>query len=323
MRQAGRYMPEYRALRERMGGILAMVKDPAVAAEVTLQPMRAFGLDAAIVFADILTLLEPMGLRLEFVKNEGPRFLNPLAGPADIRALRTPSPHEDLSFTLEAIRLAKRELGATAPLIGFSGAPFTLACYAIEGGSSRDFIKTKSLMYREPAAWDDLMTRLAAAVGEYLRAQIEAGADAVQLFDSWVGALSPDDFRRFALPYVQRALSAAVADRRVPRIYFGTGTAGLMGMLPETGAEVVGVDWRIDLAAAWQALGPGVAVQGNLDPVLLFSSPEEIQRQARRVLDSVRGRPGHIFNLGHGVLEHTPMENVRALVEFVCGGRHA
>ena len=317
MRQAGRYMPEYRAVKARFASMLGMVKDPAVATEITLQPVNAFALDAAIIFADILTLLEGMGLQLEFVKGHGPVIHNPLACAADIAALARPDPEESVGYTLEAIRLTQRALAKRIPLIGFSGAPFTLACYAIEGGPSREFLKAKSLMYTQPALWHSLMDHLATAVGHYLAAQAQAGADALQLFDSWVGALSPADYREFVLPHSRKALELARAGGNVPLIHFGTGTGGLLPLLKEAGGEVIGADWRIDLAEAWDRLGPGVAIQGNLDPAILFSTPAEIQRQAARVLDGVRGRPGHIFNLGHGIMEHTPVENVRCLVDFV------
>jgi uroporphyrinogen decarboxylase len=317
MRQAGRYMPEYRALKEKHGNILNMVKDPAVATEITLQPMRAFDLDAAIIFADILTLLEPMGLRLEFVRGEGPIIRNPIRTPSDLNRLRPTQPEMDLWFTIDAIRMTRRALGGRHPLIGFSGAPFTLACYAIEGGSSRDFARARAFMYNEPGAWGELMTRLAEAVGDYLGAQIAAGADAVQLFDSWAGVLSPADYARFALPYSRAALERAVRHRPVPRIHFGVGTGGLLPLMRDAGCEVVGVDWRVDLSEAWTRVGRPSAVQGNLDPMVLFAPPDEIRRQARRILDSVRGRPGHIFNLGHGVLEHTPVDHVRVLVDCV------
>lgn len=317
MRQAGRYMPEYRALKEKYRSILDMVKDPAVAAEITMQPMQAFDLDAAIIFADILTVLEPMGLQLEFVKNEGPVLHNPIRAPADLNRLRPVAPAADLSFTLEAIRLTQRALSGRRPLIGFSGAPFTLACYAIEGGGSRDFSRARAFMYGEPGAWAELMKRLAEIVGDFLAAQIEAGADAIQLFDSWAGVLSPFDYERFVLPYSRLALERAVQHRRVPRIHFGTGTGGYLNLMRDAGCEVVGVDWRMDLATAWGNLGRPAAIQGNLDPVVLLGTADEIRRQATRILDSVRGRPGHIFNLGHGVLEQTPVDNVRLLVDFV------
>ena len=318
MRQAGRYMPEYRAVKERFPSMIEMVKDPATAAEITLQPVRAFAVDAAIIFADILTLIEGMGLQLDFVKGHGPVIGNPLSCAADIARLTARPPEEALGYTLEAIRLVKRELAGRLPLIGFSGAPFTLACYAIEGGASREFLRAKGLMYREPATWHALMDKLAVAIGAYLAAQVKAGADALQVFDSWVGALSPADYRTFVLPHTRKAIALArsgAAD--VPLIHFGTGTAGLLALLKEAGGDVIGVDWRIDLAEAWDRLGPDVGVQGNLDPAILFSTPDEIRRQARRILDSVRGRPGHVFNLGHGILEHTPVEHVRVLVNCV------
>jgi uroporphyrinogen decarboxylase len=236
-----------------------------------------------------------------------------------------PDPRETVAYTLDAIRVTKRELAGAIPLIGFSGAPFTLASYAIEGGGSKDYRRTKQLMYREPAAWHALMTKLADLVGSYLRAQAEAGADALQIFDSWVGALSPADYVEYVLPYVQRAIAAArpqgaaLAAPAVPVIYFGTDTAGLFGQLRHTGADVVGVDWRIALDDAWAILGPGAAVQGNLDPMTLFAPWPEIERRAKDILDRAAGRPGHIFNLGHGILTETPVDSVRRLVEFVHG----
>jgi uroporphyrinogen decarboxylase len=318
MRQAGRYMPEYRAIKEQHRSMLEMVKDPSIAAEITLQPMRAFDLDAAIIFADILTLLEPMGLPFDFVKGEGPQFAKTIRTPADVEELRILPPRDTLAFTLEAIRLVRRALPAGKPLIGFSGAPFTLACYAIEGASSRDFVQAKTFMYAHPKAWHRLMEKLAWSVGAYLRAQVEAGAQALQLFDSWLGALSPADYQEYALPYSRRAIEIARGqDPAVPIIHFGTGTSGLLPLLRKAGADVVGVDWRIDLDEAWNALDPEAAVQGNLDPVVLFAPPAQIRRQAGRILDSVRGRAGHIFNLGHGILQHTPVDHVKLLVDYV------
>lgn len=317
MRQAGRYMPEYRAVKARYASMLDMVKNPEVATEITLQPVRAFALDAAIIYADILTLLEGMGLKLEFVKEHGPVIHNPVKSASDIDALANPPPEEALAYTLDAIRLTRRELAGRIPLIGFSGAPFTLACYAIEGGGSRDFVAAKTLMYTQPRAWHALMEKLSVAVGRYLIAQANAGAEALQLFDSWVGALSPADYRAYVLPHSARTIALVKAETRAPVIHFGTGTAGILHLIKEAGGDVIGVDWRIDLAEAWDRLGPDVAVQGNFDPVILFSSPDEIRRQTARILDSVRGRPGHIFNLGHGIMQHTPVENVRLLADFV------
>lgn len=315
MRQAGRYMPEYRALRERYG-ILEIIKTPELAVEVTLQPIRAFDLDAAIIFADILPPLEAMGLELTFTKGDGPVIHNPVRSMADVRALRVPDPEEALSFTLEAIRLARRELEGHVPLIGFSGAPFTLASYAIEGGSSRHYERTKGMMHAAPAAWHHLMEKLAELVGRYLSAQARAGAQAVQLFDSWVGALSPADYREYVLPHSRRAIEMA-RQEGVPVIHFSTGTAGMLELIKEAGGDVIGVDWRVDLDAAWRRLGEDVAIQGNLDPVALLAPWPELKRQATRLLKQAAGRPGHIFNLGHGVLPTTPVDNVRALVDFV------
>ncbi|MCK6623975.1 MAG: uroporphyrinogen decarboxylase [Anaerolineae bacterium] len=316
MRQAGRYMAEYRALRERYS-ILELIKNPALAAEVTLQPIKAFNLDAAIIFADILPPLEGMGLSLEFVKGDGPVIGNPLRTAADVEALTVRPPEETLGFTLEAIRRVRAELGGRVPLIGFSGAPFTLASYAIEGGSSRNYIAAKSMMYSQPQVWHRLMDKLAEVVGAYLRAQAEAGAQGLQLFDSWVGALSPADYRAYVLPYSKKAIEIAKSGSDVPLIHFGTGTSGMLSLIKEAGGDVIGVDWRIDLAAAWQQVGDNVAVQGNLDPVVLFAPIPEIQKQTAHILDGVKGKPGHIFNLGHGILQHTPVEHVAALVDFV------
>lgn len=316
MRQAGRYMAEYRALRERYT-ILDIIKTPDLATEVTLQPLKAFNLDAAIIFADILPILEGMGLELEFVKGDGPIIHNPLRSPADIKALRVRPAEETLGFTLQAIRQVRGELAGRVPLIGFSGAPFTLASYAIEGGSSRNYLRAKGLMYEQSQIWHDLMGKLAIVVGDYLRSQVVSGAQVVQLFDSWVGALSPADYREYVLPHVKKAIELAKSGPNAPLIHFGTGTAGILPLLKEAGGDVIGVDWRIDLAEAWAQLGDKVAVQGNLDPVVLMAPVPEIKKQAARILDSVKGKPGHIFNLGHGILKQTPVEHVAALVDFV------
>jgi uroporphyrinogen decarboxylase len=315
MRQAGRYMAEYRALREQYS-ILDLVKTPDLATQVTLQPIRAFNLDAAIIFADILPLLESMGLQLEFSKGDGPVIHNPLRTAAEVQALTTLPAEEALNFTLQAIRQVKTELAGKLPLIGFSGAPFTLASYAIEGGASRNYLLVKSLMYEQPKTWHILMEKLAVAVGNYLRAQAEAGADALQLFDSWVGALSPADYREYVLPYSREAIEIA-RQANAPLIHFSTGTSGMLPLLKEAGGDVIGVDWRIDLAEASRQLGVEVAIQGNLDPVVLFAPIPEIKRQAARLLDSLKDRPGYIFNLGHGILQHTPVEHVAALVDFI------
>ena len=316
MRQAGRYMSEYRAIRERYG-FLEMVKTPEVAAEVTMQPINAFEMDAAIVFADILPPLEGMGLNLTFEKGEGPVLHNPIRTPADIEALRQPDPRESVSYTIETVRLVKRELAGRIPLIGFSGAPFTLASYAVEGGSSRDYRHAKKLMYGEPQSWRTLMDKLSLLVSDYLLAQIEAGADAVQIFDSWAGALSPFDYAEYVLPYVQRCIARVKEQSSVPVIYFGTDLNGMLALLRETGADVLGADWRINLDDAWAQYGDKVAIQGNLDPATLFAPWPEIERRATDILQRAGGRTGHIFNLGHGILTETPVDNVKRLVEFV------
>jgi uroporphyrinogen decarboxylase len=316
MRQAGRYMIEYRTLREKHS-ILEIIKTPELACEVTLQPLDAFDLDAAIIFADILPPLEGMGLHLEFARGEGPVIHNPVRTPQDVENLRTPPPEEALGFTLQAIRMMRTELDSRGiPLIGFSGAPFTVASYAIEGGSSRNYVHAKGMMMSDPQNWHKLMEKLTVVVGEYLVAQAKAGAQALQLFDSWVGALSPDDYREYVLPYSRRAIEMARATG-VPVIHFGTETAGILDLIKEAGSDVIGVDWRVNLDTAWQRLGDDVAVQGNLDPIALFAPWPELKRRAQRVLDQAAGRPGHIFNLGHGILPQTPVENVKRLVDFV------
>ncbi|MBO9342191.1 MAG: uroporphyrinogen decarboxylase, partial [Roseiflexus sp.] len=293
MRQAGRYMPEYRAIRERYG-FLEMVKTPELAAAITMQPILAFPVDAAIIFADILPLLEGMGLHLTYEQGEGPVIHNPVRSPADVAALRTPDPRETVAYTIQAIRLVKRDLEGRAPLIGFSGAPFTLAAYAIEGGSSRDHRLTKALMYAEPQAWHELMERLTAQVSTYLIAQIEAGADAVQVFDSWAGALSPGDYAEYVLPFVQKCIVAVRAGCGIvpppPIIYFGVGLSGMLGLLRQTDADVIGLDWRIHLDDGWAQTGPGVAVQGNLDPHTLLAPWPEVRRRAADILDRAAGR---------------------------------
>ena len=316
MRQAGRYMSEYRELRKSYG-ILEMIKTPELACEVTMQPIRAFDLDAAIIFADILPPLEGMGLNLEFVKGEGPVIHNPVRTMADVDTLRTPAPEESLFFTLEAIKLVRRELESRdIPLIGFSGAPFTLACYAIEGGGSRNYRQAKGLMMSKPALWRRLMVKFSEVVGQYLLAQARAGAQVLQLFDSWVGTLSPADYRQYVMPYSERAIKIA-SPAGVPIIHFGTNTNGMLELIRDAGGDVIGVDWRIDLDDAWRRLGPEVAIQGNLDPIALLAPWPELKERARLVLDSAAGRPGHIFNLGHGILPQTPRHNVRQLVDFV------
>ncbi|HEX9114541.1 MAG TPA: uroporphyrinogen decarboxylase [Anaerolineae bacterium] len=321
MRQAGRYMPEYRRIREKHS-MLEMVRTPELAAEITLQPINAFALDAAIIFADILPPLIGTGIDLEYAAGEGPVIHNPVRTAADVAALRVPSPEENVPFTLAAIRLVCAELAGKVPLIGFSGAPFTLASYLVEGGSSRDLKRTKSLMHRDPAAWQMLMEKLAQLSGEYLAAQVRAGAQAVQLFDSWAGALGPADYRDYVLPYSRRAIAVAQA-AGAPVIHFSTDTGGMLETVRAAGGDVIGIDWRVDLAAAWERLGRDVAVQGNLDPVALLAPPSVLKQRAGEVLAQAAGRPGHIFNLGHGVLLETPVEQVRDLVDFVHEWRNS
>ncbi len=315
MRQAGRYMPAYRALREKYT-ILQMIKTPELAVEVTLQPVNAFNIDAAIIFADILPPLEGMGLKLTFEKGEGPVIHNPIRTPADIDALTQPDPRESLWFTLQAVSLARKELAGRVPLIGFSGAPFTLASYAIEGGSSRNFMRTKSLMYEYPAAWHTLMEKLATLVGEYLFAQAEAGAQVLQLFDSWVGTLSPTDYREYVLPHSRRAIQRAQKSG-APVIHFGTHTSGMLPLIKAAGGDVIGVDWRIEMQDARRILGNDVAIQGNLDPVTLFAPSDVLKKRTAAIIDQMRGYPGFIFNLGHGLHKETSPEKVAELVDFV------
>lgn len=316
MRQAGRYLPQYRAVREKYS-FLEMVKTPEIAVEITMQPIRAFDLDAAIIFADILPPLEGMGLKLTFEKAEGPVLHNPIRTPEDVDALTTPDARESVGFTLEAIRLARRELNSLSlPLIGFSGAPFTLAAYAIEGGGSRDYQRAKTFMMTQPQAWRSLMEKLSTVVIDYLHAQVEAGANILQLFDSWVGSLSPADYREYVLPYTKRVIEG-VRQSGVPVIHFGTDTSGMLEIIGSTGADVIGVDWRIDLDTAWARLGESVAVQGNLDPVALLADWDALKSHAQIVLDQAARRPGHIFNLGHGILKETPPDHVKRLVDLV------
>ncbi|TMB23266.1 MAG: uroporphyrinogen decarboxylase [Deltaproteobacteria bacterium] len=313
MRQAGRYLSEYRAVRERLG-FLALCKSPDAAAEVTVTAALRLGVDAAIIFADILLVLEPMGVGLEFTRGDGPLIRRPVRSGADVDRLAEVDPAA-LGYVAEAVRRTRAALPARVPLIGFAGAPFTLASYLIEGGGSRTYARTKALMATDPDAWRALMERLVPVVAAYLNAQIAAGADAVQLFDSWVGCLSPADYRAHVLPHV-RALIAALAPG-TPVIHFGTGTAGLLEAMRAAGGHVIGLDWRVDLDAAWARLGHDVAVQGNLDPSALLAPISEIRARAAAILDQAASRPGHIFNLGHGILPETPVDHVRALVDAV------
>lgn len=313
MRQAGRYMSEYREVRAKTT-FLELCKNPELCAEVMITAVNRLQVDAAIIFADLLPILEPMGFELEFAHGEGPVIHNPVRESADVdRALELESV-ESLGFVMETVRLTRAGLPGI-PVIGFAGAPFTLASYAIEGGGSRNYLFTKTLMYRDPGAWNELMSRLSRSVARYLNAQIAAGAHAVQLFDSWVGCLGPEDYRRYVLPHTQSLISSITPG--VPVIHFATGNSSLLPLLTEAGGDVIGIDWRIELDDAWQQVGFDRAVQGNLDPLALMAPREELFRRAQRILDQAGGRPGHIFNLGHGILPQTPVDNVRALVDYV------
>jgi uroporphyrinogen decarboxylase len=314
MRQAGRYLPEYRSVRARYS-LLEIVRQPQLAAEVTLQPVYKLGVDAAILFADILLPLIPMGVELEFARGEGPLIRNPVRSAADVQKLRPLQPESDLGEVLQAVRLVRAELDDKLPLIGFAGAPFTVASYLIEGGATRDYRLAKILMYSDPQAWHALMDKLADSLAAYLLAQVRAGAQAVQLFDSWVGALSPQDYACFVRPYSQRIFDA-LQPAGVPLIHFGTGTATLLDQMQQAGGSVIGLDWRVPLDQARRLLGDGVALQGNLDPVALFAPLPLLRQQVQDVLGRA-GRLGHIFNLGHGILPDTPVENVRAVVDMV------
>jgi len=316
MRQAGRSLPEYRALREKWS-LEQIVAQPELCAEVTMQPVRRLGVDAAVMFADIMLPLRGMGIDFELVESVGPVIANPIRSAQAVRALRTPAAAESVPQVLDAIRLVARE--SPVPVICFAGGPFTLASYALEGRPSRDFVLTKQFMYREPEAFGLLLDKLSTVMAEYLTAQVAAGAEALQLFDSWVGALSPADYESRVLPFTRRIFDAT---RRlgVPRIHFGTSTAGLLELIATSGADVISLDWRIDLDTGWRRVGHDHGIQGNLDPAVLLGSVEDVVGGARQVLRRAAGRPGHVFNLGHGVLPGSPLENLQALVETVREG---
>jgi uroporphyrinogen decarboxylase len=314
MRQAGRYMPEYRRVRARYD-FLEMCRRPEIAAEVTVTAVERLGVDAAIIFADILLPLIPMEVGLRYEKEGGPIIERPVRTAADLERIVPIDAVGALSFVGDAIKLARRALGDRTPLIGFAGAPFTLASYLIEGGGSRHYQATKLMMYTEPATWHRLMDTLARATADYLNMQIAASADLVQLFDSWVGVLGPDDYRRYVLPHSAAVVSAL--NPRVPVIHFGTATGSLLELMREAGGDVIGLDWRVELDEAWSRLGQAVGVQGNLDPVALLAGIPEIRRRVRAILEQAAGRPGHIFNLGHGILPETQVDHVRALVDAV------
>ena len=307
-------MAEYRVLRERVP-FLELCKTPDLAAQVTLEAVERLGVDAAILFSDILLIVEPMGVGLEFSAGEGPVIHRPVRSGQDIDALSEVSPQESVPFVFETVRKLRSSLPSHIPLIGFSGAPFTLASYVIEGGASRQYLETKRLMYQDSGAWNALMEHLVRTITAYVNAQITAGAQTIQLFDSWVGCLAPQDYRTFLLPHMQALIQGMT--RGVPIVHFGTGTAGLLELLAEAGGDVIGVDWRIDLDVAWRRIGEDRAVQGNLDPLALFAPLDTLRQQVQRILGQARGKSGHIFNLGHGILPQTPVDNVLALVDMV------
>lgn len=314
MRQAGRYQKEYRELRARVP-FLDLCKNPEMVAEVTISAARSTGVDAAIIFADLLLIAEPLGFKLAYEKGEGPVIQPPLRRVADIDRLKEVDPLDSLGYLMRAIRLTRNQMDPLLPLIGFAGAPFTLASYLIEGGASRNFRHTKTLMYRDPGAWRVLMTHLARNLACYVHAQVDAGVQAVQVFDTWVGCLGPADYKEFVLPYTRQMICGI--GRHVPVIHFGVGTAMLLELMQEAGGDVIGLDAHVELDQAWSRLSGKVGVQGNLDPVALFAGPKFIRRRVQRILDQAGGRPGHIFNLGHGILPDTPAKNVTELVKVV------
>jgi uroporphyrinogen decarboxylase len=307
-------MNEYREVRARTT-FLDLCKTPSLAAEVTVTAAERLGVDAAIIFADILLILEPMGINLEFAHGEGPVIHNPVRTAADVDRLREIEDVGSLDFVCEAIRQTRESLRDDLPLIGFSGAPFTLASYVVEGGGSKNYVYTKTLMYNDSGAWHAMMSLISRGLVKYLNAQIEGGAQAVQLFDSWVGCLSPNDYREFVLPHTRSVIQNVTPG--VPVIHFGTGTGTLLELMREAGGEVIGLDWRVRLDEGWRRVGYDTAVMGNLDPIVLFANQDQLRSQAKRILQQAEGRPGHIFNLGHGILPETPVENVIALVEMV------
>lgn len=311
MRQAGRYLPEYREIRKKHT-FLEMCKTPELAAEVTIQPVRRFELDAAIIFADILLPLEPMGIGLEFAKGEGPVIHNPVRTLADVKKLKPIDTEKSIGYLLKAIKIVLKELNGAVPLIGFTGAPFTLASYIIEGGGSRNYEHAKAMMFSEPEVWHKLMDHLADVVINYLNAQIDAGVQVVQIFDSWVGALGTSDYREFVLPHQKKAIAGI--KKTVPLIHFAHGASHLLEMVAEAGGDVIGLDWRCDLDSAWRRVGYTKAVQGNIDPITLFAPKEFIRKRVKEILDRAAGRNGHIMNLGHGILQQTPIENAETFI---------
>ncbi len=320
MRQAGRYMKAYRDLKEKHT-FLEMCHTPELATEVTLQPIKALEVDAAIIFADILLPLEPMGTGLEFTKGDGPVIPRPVRTAKDIENLRPVNSEEQLGFVGDAIRMVLSEMNGKVPLIGFAGAPFTLCSYMIEGGKSRDFKITKLMMYETPELWKQLMDKICIVLIDYLKMQVNAGAQALQIFDSWVGCLGPADYEEFILPYTRRVISA-LQETGVPVINFSTGTSTMLPLVKQAGGDVMSFDWRINLDDAWNQVGFDQPIQGNLDPVILFAPIPEIRKRVEDVLKRAGNRPGHIFNLGHGILQHTPVDHVKAVIDMVHEYRH-
>lgn len=314
MRQAGRYLPEYRRVRDRFS-FIELCRDSDAATQVTVDTVRRLGVDAAIIFADILLPLIPMGAGLRYEKGDGPRIEHMVRSMQDVERLHPVSVEDSLGFVAQTVRQVRQELEGEVPVIGFAGAPFTVASYAIEGGGSRNYVHTKTLMYRDPNTWHRFMDLVADITAQYLNMQIDAGAQVVQLFDSWVGSLSPEDYRTFVQPHSRKVIAALKPG--VPVIHFGTMTGSLLPDMRDAGGDVIGLDWRVELDEAWARLGDGVAVQGNLDPVMLFADVSEIRNAVRDILQRANGRPGHIFNLGHGILPETPVDNVLALVDAV------
>lgn len=320
MRQAGRYLPEYRETRARAGDFMTLCKTPELACEVTLQPLARFDLDAAILFSDILTIPDAMGLGLSFEKGEGPQFAHPIRTAADIKRLAAPDPEAELSYVMDAVRVIRRELNGKVPLIGFSGSPWTLATYMVEGSSSKTFSRIKAMLFTEPQLLHQLLTILCDAVTEYLRAQIKAGAQAVMIFDTWGGILTPRDYQQFSLSYMQRIIEGLPKEhegRRVPCVVFTKNGGQWLEHIADSGCDAVGIDWTTDLSDARKRVGHKVALQGNMDPSVLYSTPERIRLEVKTILDSFGPGPGHVFNLGHGITPEVPPENVAVLVDAV------
>jgi len=315
MRQAGRYLPEYRKIRKKFS-FLNMCKNPEISAEITLQPLKRFKLDAGIIFADILLPFEGMGLKIEFSEKGGPHILNPVRCEKDLMRLRILDPKNDTPYLLSAIKIVKNELGDKLPLIGFSGAPFTLASYAIEGKGSKDYVSTKTLMFSEKKLWEDIMNLFTSSIINYLKAQIDAGVDCIQLFDSWAGTLSPEDYKNYVLPYTKRIFSS-LKETGVPGIHFSTGTTSYLKLIKEVGSDVIGIDWRIDIRDAFKEVGGEKAIQGNLDPAVLLGPGDVVVKSAKKILKNMKGKNGFIFNLGHGILPSTPIRNIELLIDTV------